>query len=118
MKNISSHRIDYTPVPYVNNNKTLCPQICEDYQLFKTTSTILELQILLLCVQLTCPSSQKAYVKFHLRNNYDHSFHKHTSLGSPKGTLCLNLMRYHSASIENIYCCRLPLTMTQFIGNI
>ena len=55
-----------------------------------TTSTILELQIVLLCVQLTYISSLRNYVKFHLSNYYGHSFHEHTSLGSPKGTHCLN----------------------------
>ena len=77
-----------------------------------------ELQILLLCIQLTCLSSQRDYVKFHLRNYYDHSFHEHTSLGSPKRTHCLNPMRYHSAFIENTYCYRLPSIVTQSIGNI
>ena len=32
------------------------------------------------------------------------------SLGPPKETRCLNPMRYHSASIKNIF---LPLTMAQ-----
>ena len=61
---------------------------------------------------------KKAYVKFHLRNYYDHSFHEHTSLGSPKGTHCLNFKIYHGVSIENTYCYQLPSTVTQFIGNI
>ena len=47
-----------------------------------------------------------------------HSFHEHTSLGSPKGTHCLNPKRYHGAPIENTYYYRLPSTMTQSIGNI
>ena len=83
-----------------------------------TTSIILELQILLLYVQLTCFKSQRVYIKFHLRKYYDHSFHEHTSLRSPVGTHCLNPKRYHSVSIENTYCYLLPLTVTQSIGNI
>ena len=78
-------------------------------------SIIIELQILLLCVQLTCLSSQRAYVKFHLKNYYDHSFREHNSLGSPKGTLCLNPMKYHGVSIENTYCYWLPSIVTQSI---
>ena len=88
----------------------------KSYQPLKTTSTILELQILLLCIQLTCLSSQKVYFKFHLRNYYSHSFHERTSLGSPKMTHCP--MRYHGASIENTYCYWLPSTVTQSIRNI
>ena len=84
----------------------------ESYKPFKTTSTILELQILVLCFQLTYLSSQKTYVKFHLKNYYGHSFHEHTSLRSPKGTHYLNPKRYHGAFIENIYCYRLSLIMT------
>ena len=38
------------------------------------------------------------------------------SFGLPKGTHCLNPIRYHGASIENT-CCHQPLsTMTQSIG--
>ena len=66
----------------------------------------------------TCFSSQKAYVKFYLRNYYGHSFHVHTSLESPKRTHCLNPNRYHGAFIENIYCYRLPSIVTQSIRNI
>ena len=47
----------------------------------------------------------------------DHSFPRHTSLESPNETLYLNSMRYHGASIENIYYYRLPSIVTQFIGN-
>ena len=83
-----------------------------------TTYTIPQLQILLLCVQLTCISSQRAYVKFHLWNYYGHSFHEHASLGSPKVTHCLNPKRHHGVSIENTYCYRLPSIVTQSIGNI
>ena len=71
-----------------------------------------------LCIQLTCLSSQRAYVEFYLRNYYDHSFHEHTSLGSPKGAQCLNPKRYYGAFIENTYCYHLPSTVTQSIGYI
>ena len=81
-------------------------------------SIIIELQIILLYVQLTCLSSQRTYVKFHLKNNYDHSFHEHTTLGSPKGTRYFNPMRYHNASIENTYCYWISSIVTQSIGNI
>ena len=83
-----------------------------------TTSTILELQILLLCIQLSYLSSQRAYAKFHLRNYYGHSFHEYASLGSLNGTLHLNPKRYHGAFIENTYCYQLPLIVTQSIRNI
>ena len=73
---------------------------------------------LLFFVQLTYLSSQRAYVKFHLRNYYDHNFHEHTSLRSPKRTFCLNPMRYHDASIENRNCYRILSIMNQSIGNI
>ena len=72
----------------------------------------------ILYVQLTCLSSRRAYVKFHLRNYYDHSFHKHTSLGSPNRTYYLNPKRYHGAFIENTYCYWLPSIVTKFIENI
>ena len=48
-----------------------------------------------MCIQLTCLSSQRAYIEFYLRNYYDHSFHEHTSLESPKEAYCLNPKRYH-----------------------
>ena len=38
------------------------------------------------------------------------------SFGSPKETHCLNLMKYHGASIEYIYCHQPPSTLTQSIG--
>ena len=38
------------------------------------------------------------------------------SFGSPKGTHCLNPMRYHGASIENTCFHQPPSTMTEFIG--
>ena len=44
--------------------------------------------------------------------------HEHASLGSPKETYYLNPMRYHDTFIENIYCYRLSLIVTQFIRNI
>ena len=75
----------------------------KNYQPLKINSPILKLQILLLCDQLTYLSSQRAYVKFHLRNYYNHSLHGHTSFGFCKGKLCLNPMRYHGAFFENIY---------------
>ena len=90
----------------------------ESYRPFKTTITILKLQSLLLCIKLICFISQRAYIKFHLRNYYKHSFYEHTSLGSLNGTHCLNSMRYYGTFIENTYCYRLPSTMTQFVGNI
>ena len=68
--------------------------------------------------QLTCLNSRRAYVKFHLRNYYGHSFHEHTSLKSPKGTHYLNPMRYHGASIDNTYCYQLSSIVTQSTGNI
>ena len=74
-------------------------------------------KIILLCVQLTYLSSQRAYIKFHLRN-YGHSFHEHTSLRSSNGTHCLDPKRYHGAFVENTYCYRLPSIVTQSIGNI
>ena len=85
---------------------------------FKTTFFIIELKILLLSIQLTCFSYQRTYVKFHLRNYYDHSFHKHTSLGSPKRTHYFNLKRNHGVSIENTYCYWLSSIVTQSVGNI
>ena len=83
-----------------------------------TTFTILELQILLLCIQLSYLNFQRAYVKFNLRNYYNHSFHENTSLGSRKGTHCLNPKRYHGAFIENTYYYWLSSIVTQYIGNI
>ena len=71
---------------------------------------------LLLCVQLTYLSSQRAYAKFHLRNYYGHSFHEYASLGSLNGTLHLNPKRYHGAFIENTYCYWLPSTVTPIHG--
>ena len=74
----------------------------ERYQHLKITSTIIELQILLLCDQLTYCISQKAYVKFQLlRNYYNHRFHDHMFLGSPKGTRCLKLISYHGAYLQS-----------------
>ena len=67
---------------------------------------------------MTYFSSLKDYVKFYLRNYYGHNLNEHTSLRSPKRTLCLNPMRYYGVSIENNYCYRLPLRVTQYIGNI
>ena len=66
------------------------------------------LQIILLCDYLIYPRSSKAYDKFHLRNYYDYSLHEHISLGSITTTHCLNHMRYHGVSIENmteLLCC-------------
>ena len=71
-----------------------------------------------MCIQLTCLSSQRAYVEFYLRNYYDYSFHEHTSLGSSKGAHYLNPKRYYGAFIENTYCYHLPSTITQSIGYI
>ena len=59
---------------------------------------------------------KRVYVKFHLRNYYDHSFHEHTSLGSPKETQYLNPKRYHGAFIKNTYCYWLPSTVTPIHG--
>ena len=36
--------------------------------------------------------------------------------GLPKGTHCLNTMKYYGASIENIYCHQAPSIVTQSIG--
>ena len=85
---------------------------------FKTTFNIIELQIFLLCVQKTCHGSQRAYVKFHLRNYYGHSLYEHTFLGLPNGILYLNPMRYHSDFIESTYCYQLSSIIIQSIENI
>ena len=61
---------------------------------------------------------KRTYVKFHLRNYYNHGFHEHTSLGSPKGTHCLNPKRYHGAFIENTHSYWFPPIVTQSIRNI
>ena len=90
----------------------------KSYQIFEATSTILKLHILLLYIQLTYFSSPRTYVKFHLWNHYDHNLHEHTFLGSFKGTLYLNPIKYHCIFIENTYCYYLPLTVTQSIRNI
>ena len=49
-------------------------------------------------------------------NYYDHKFNDHMTFGSPKGTLYLNTMRYHGASIKDTYCHQPPSTVTQSIG--
>ena len=72
---------------------------------------ILELQIFLLCDQLTYLNSQRTYVKFHLRNYYGYILHEHISLESPKMTICLNPIRYYGA-FEKAYCYQFPSTMT------
>ena len=35
------------------------------------------------------------------QNYYSRNLYEHTSLGSPKNTLCRNLMKYHGTFIEN-----------------
>ena len=104
----------YTTVPLIG----ICNLIRWKLAAFKTTSTIFELQILLLWVQLTFLSSLRVYVKFHLRNYYDHSFHEYTSLGSTKKTCCLNPMRYRGVFIGNSYCYWFLSIVVQFIWNI
>ena len=90
----------------------------QNYQLFNTTSTIIELQILLLCVQLTYLSSPKIYIKLHLRNYYGNSLYMNTSpYNHPKDTLSQS-HEISYASIENAYCYQLPSTVAQFIRNI
>ena len=66
-----------------------------------------------LCVQLTYLSFLRAYVKFHLRNYYNHCLHEYTS-GSPKRTFFLN----PNGSIKNTYCYWLSSIMTQSIVRI
>ena len=46
---------------------------------------------------------------------YDHSLLDYMSFESPKRAYYLNTMRYHGASIKNIYCRHFSSTMTQFI---
>ena len=82
----------------VHNLKRWC------YRYFKIISIIIESKILLLCDQLIYSNSKRVYVKFQLRNYYDHSLLKHTFLWSPKETQCFNLHKILGASIENIYC--------------
>ena len=50
-----------------------------------------------------------------LRNYYDYKFYEHMSFRSLIGTNCLNPMRYHGVSIENIYCYHPPSIMTQSV---
>ena len=47
----------------------------------------------------------RIYIKFYLRNYYDHKFHDHMSLGSLKKTRCLNPMIYHNVLYRE---CLLP----------
>ena len=82
----------------VHNLKRWC------YRYFKITSIIIESKILLLCDQLIYSNSKRVYVKFQLRNYYDHSLLEYTFLWSPKETQCFNLHKISGASIENIYC--------------
>ena len=49
-------------------------------------------------------------------NYCDHIFHDHMSFGSPKGTHCLNPMRYHGASIKNTYYHQSSLIVTKSLG--
>ena len=67
-----------------------------------------------LCVQLTYLNFSRVYVKFHLRNYYNHCLHEYTSLRSPKRTLYFN----PNVSIEDTYCYWLPPIMTQSIVGI
>ena len=62
--------------------------------------------------------SQRAYVKFQLKNYYKHKLLKHTFLRTPKGARCFNLMRHHGASIENTYCYLSLSILTHSMGNI
>ena len=47
----------------------------------------------------------RIYIKFYLRNYYDHKFYDHMSLGSLKKTRCLNPMIYHNVLYRE---CLLP----------
>ena len=83
---------------------------------FQDYFSIIEFQILQLYDQLTYSNSQRAYVKFQLRNYYDHKFLEHTSLESLKDHIVLISMRYHSVLIENTYCRKTLSTVTQPLG--
>ncbi|KAJ9680388.1 hypothetical protein PVL29_019652 [Vitis rotundifolia] len=59
------------------------------------------------------------YIQIHIknyRNYYGHKFQNHMSFESPKGTHCLNPMRYHGAYIENTCRYQSPSMVTQSIG--
>ena len=134
--NIRLQKINYTPVSYVNN-KTLSVQVHDvisimfslpmnQYSQSNKVKVIILSRLPLISlnyissyyVQLTYFNSPKTYIKFHLRNYYDHNLCKHTSLRLSNETLYISPMKYHDVSIENTYYYQLSLIVTQSIENI